>query len=896
MPFAGLRSGIGLRLLASVLLFSSIVTLALTLLQLYLDYRHDVGIIEGRLDEIQQSYLGSLGEGLWNLDRSQLELQLHGILRLPDISAAEIRETDTSSNPLRVAAGQRGTHSVIAREFPIVYAVQGTEQPIGTLYVEATLTGVYRALTDKALVILVSQGAKTLLVSLFTLFIFYHLITRHLAAIGEFVGRYDFRHPLPPLSLQRRVPAKADELDQVVVALNAMRMSLQRAYDDLRETNAQLERDMVARWRAEDALRESEQRFRDYAETASDWYWETGSDHRFTRVSDRLATFHIDPAGRIGMRRQDFATDVEEEPEKWRELNAVLEARQPFRGFTYRTARRDGSPVYILTSGKPVFDGEGRFLGYRGVSSDVTERTVAEARVREFSLAAEQSPAGIAIADAEAQIIYANKVFSEITGLGTTAVRTPLSRILPETAWGRLAMTARQGGVARLEVSARRASAEGFSATASVAAIRGADGDVSRFILTLEDNSEWKARERERDELQARLQQSAKMEAIGRLAGGIAHDFNNLLGAMLGFAHFLSEDLPAGSQPHQFARRILHVCQRGKDLVEQLLAFARAQDIEQRVLDLTAMVESCGDLLRASLPSSTTIAMNAGAARLSVRGNEGQLHQLLLNLCLNANDALDGMPGTIAISLSRVLADDTSLGDPSRFAAGHIEPGRDYARLTVTDTGGGMDPPTLARIFEPFFTTKERGRGTGLGLAMVHGTVASYGGALAVESTPGVGSTFAVCLPLASGEPHAEMPLAPVTAEIRGHERILVVDDEPDLADMLAIGLERLGYEVVSLTDPREALATVRDDPTAWDVVVADQVMPRLRGTALIAELKALRPEIWTILCTGFYDDTADIVAREQGADAVLRKPIELQELAHAIRLLIERRKEAVRG
>ncbi len=590
-PFAGRHGGIGLRLLASVLLFSSIVTLALTLLQLYLDYRHDVGIIESRLDEIEQSYLGSLGESLWNLDQNQLELQLQGILRLPDISAAEIRETDTSSSPLLVTVGQRKTHSVISREFPVVYAVQGMEQPIGALYVEATLTGVYQELMQKALVILVSQGAKTLLVSLFIVFIFHRLVTRHLAAIAEFAGGYDFRHPSLPLSLRRRAPAKADELDQVVEAFNAMRTSLQRAYDDLREANAQLERDIVARWRAEDALRESEQRFRDYAETASDWYWETGLDHRFTRVSDRLATFHIDPLGRIGMRRQEFATDVAEEPEKWRWLDTTLEAHQPFRGFTYRTARKDGSPVYIVTSGKPVFDGEGHFLGYRGVSSDITERTLAEARVRELSLAAEQSPAGIAIAGADAQIIYANEVFSQITGLGADAVRTPLSRILPETAWGRLAMAARQGGVGRMEVSAQRASAERFWATASVAAIRGKDGGVSRFILTLEDNSDRKAQERERDELQARLQQSAKMEAIGRLAGGIAHDFNNLLGAMLGFAHFLAEDLPAGSQPHQFARRILNVCQRGKDLVEQLLAFARTQDIELRVLDLTAIVE-----------------------------------------------------------------------------------------------------------------------------------------------------------------------------------------------------------------------------------------------------------------------------------------------------------------
>ena len=880
------RDGIGFRLLASVLLFSSAVTLVLTALQLYLDYRHDVGVIEGRLGEIQQSYLGSLGESLWNLDQNQLELQLKGILRLPDIAAVEIRETDTDRNPLMMAVGHHAEGAAIIRDFPIIYPIQGADEKLGVLHVEATLAGVYRELLDKVLIILVSQGAKTFLVSLFILYIIHRLITRHLISMAEGLRGYDFRHPPQPLKLWRLPRAKADELDQVVAAFNAVCASLQRAYDELQDAKARLERDIAARKRAEDALRESEQRFRDYTETASDWYWETGPDHRFTRVSDRLATFHIDPAGRIGMRRSDFATDVEEEPEKWRQFEATLAAHQPFRGFTYRTARGDGSPVYIWTSGKPVFDGEGGFLGYRGVSSDVTERALAEARVRELSLAAEQSPAGIAIADAEAQIIYANEAFKQITELGDAAVRTPLSRIFSEATWHGLSIRARKGEMARAEVSAQRASAERFWADASIATARGRDGAVARFILTLEDITRRKMQEREREDMLMRLQQAAKMEAIGRLAGGIAHDFNNLLGAQLGFAQFLVEDLPADSQPHQFASRILQVCRRGRDLVDQLLAFARTHEIEQHVLDLSAAAASCRDLLRASLPSSTTVVVETTAEVLPVRGNEGQLHQLLLNLCLNANDALGGKPGTIAIRLDRIQAAPDAVESAGYMAAGHFEMGRSYARLAVSDTGAGMDTATMTRIFEPFFTTKDRGRGTGLGLAMVHGIVTASEGVLTVRSELGAGSTFGVYFPLEAAQPESEAASAAPESAVRGRERILVVDDEPDLADVLAIGLERLGYEVVGMTDPRDALETVRENPEAWDVVVTDQVMPRLKGLSLITALKALRPELTAVLYTGFDDETTDVTAREHGADALLHKPVEVHELARTIRQL----------
>jgi PAS domain S-box-containing protein len=260
--------------------------------------------------------------------------------------------------------------------------VQGEVRTIGHLYVEASLAEVYRELLDRTLIILGTQGAETFIVSLFLLYIFHRLITRHLVAIAGVVRRYDFRHPPPPFSLQRRRPAREDELDQVVTAFNLLCASLQRAYDELRHANSRLEHDIARRRQAQAALRQSEARFRDYAETASDWFWETGPDHRFTYLSDRIDAFGIRGADLIGQPRWEAAADREAEPEKWRGHFQILEQREPFRDFTYKVRHVDGSLGYVAVSGKPVFDQEDRFIGYRGGARDVTAAVWADHALR----------------------------------------------------------------------------------------------------------------------------------------------------------------------------------------------------------------------------------------------------------------------------------------------------------------------------------------------------------------------------------------------------------------------------------------------------------------------------------------------------------------------------------
>jgi PAS domain S-box-containing protein len=374
--------GIGFRLLGVVVLFSSAVTLVLTSIEFYLDYRRGVDAIDARLDEIGAGYGGALAEGLWNVDARQIKAELDGILRLPTITFARVAESSTATTPLVVESGRHDPGDVKTREFPITYEIGATRRQIGTLSVEASLQDVRHELLHRLLVVGIAQGAKTFIVSAFILFIVYRLITRHLQTIAAFVRGVRVDRPVQALQLPRPAARAPDELDEVTQAINTASAGLAAAYDEVRKANEQLKADIAARKIVEEALQQSEQRIRDYAETAFDWFWETDAEHRFTLVPPGLKDWGINPITRFGKRRWDFASDREEEPEKWHEHFAVLEAHKPFRDFRYRTTRGDGTEAWVTTSGKPIFDAAGKFLGYRGVSSDITPTVRAEAELR----------------------------------------------------------------------------------------------------------------------------------------------------------------------------------------------------------------------------------------------------------------------------------------------------------------------------------------------------------------------------------------------------------------------------------------------------------------------------------------------------------------------------------
>lgn len=312
-------------------------------------------------------------------------------------------------------------------------------------------------------------------------------------------------------------------------------------------------------------------------------------------------------------------------------------------------------------------------------------------------------------------------------------------------------------------------------------------------------------------------------------------------------------------------------------------------------MELAPVLRDVAAILSGSLPSSTRVTFDLPDEPILVVANPAQITQLLLNLAVNANDALEGEPGRISVRLRHqppgwrgAEGDQIPAADRRghEFSFGALDPAIGYASIRVSDNGKGMRPEVMSRIFEPFFTTKERGKGTGLGLSIVHGIVASHQGAYRVESRVNGGTTITIHLPAEAG---AAMigDEAGVVADSRGRERILVIDDEIDLTDVLSIGLERLGYEVGSVNNPNEALAIFAEEPDAWDVVITDQVMPDMKGTSLMPRLKALNPRVKIILTTGFSDGVSVEVAKLSGADGFLAKPSEVSRFAKLVRELL---------
>jgi PAS domain S-box-containing protein len=548
----------------------------------------------------------------------------------------------------------------------------------------------------------------------------------------------------------------------------------------------------------------------------------------------------------------------------------------------------------------PIFAEDETIEGLCGFAFNITERKAAERVVREqerqLRAIMDNAPVAIFLKDRERRHLAINRQYEEwfqfspeqLIGHSDDELDPEVAALSRESD----AEALEHGRISRVERAALRA-VPGLDFIEIIKfpifAEDGAIVGLSGFIFNIS----------ERRRMEEQLRQAAKMEAVGRLAGGIAHDFNNMIGAIVGFNSFLLEDLDAATPQHRFATRIAQVCEQAKRVVRQVVAFSRAGEVDKKVIDLRAAISEDEAVLRGALPASTTLTIDVGTTPLPVLINEGQVAQMLLNLCVNASDAMGGAPGSVALRIERIdadhpdhqrFADTTRHADVARATGGALDREHSYCAVRVSDTGCGMNQATVDRIFEPFFTTKGPGRGTGLGLAVIHGIVTAYDGAYLVNSTRGRGSEFVLYLPLADA---AEVvPAVPAADQgLTGSESLLIVDDEVDMTDMLSIGLERLGYDVTCSNDPVEALRGFEEDTDAWDVVIADRTMPTMTGTALIERIKALRPNCPALLYTGFADAMAARTAPgKAGADAVLLKPIEPRRVAAKVRELLDRR------
>jgi len=530
---------------------------------------------------------------------------------------------------------------------------------------------------------------------------------------------------------------------------------------------------VVNSWQAQ---RESEERFREFAQIAADWFWETDMNQVFTYMSPMPQTGrYLDAGSYIGCHRREFDYH-DPEGHMTKLIQDYMDREAPFDNIAMTTKGRDGQPVQVMIAGRPMRQ-DGVVIGYRGVVRDVTERLQIEALQREVK-----------------------------------------------------------------EVEETR--------------------------------------------------QTQKMEAIGVLAGGIAHDFNNTLGVILGYAELTQSMLPKRSPERQNLQQIYTAGERAKHIVEQILAFSRKSDPERKPVYLHKVVTEALQLLRASLPTTIEISQDMPRDKRDVvLADQTQIHQVLMNLCANAEYAMRGKGGVLDVCIDIVEVDEALLAAELGTA---LQPGP-HVRLSIRDTGHGMTADVKQRLFEPYFTTKPVGEGTGMGLAVVHGIVASHGGAIMVESQVGVGTTFLIYLPQIDIEidhdtaNDDELPTG-------NKETILFVDDEEVLTLLMQEMLKQLGYDVEVKTSALEALAVFRAAPERFDLVITDQTMPLMPGDVLAQELRAIRPDLPMILCTGYSHNIDADRAAAKGFDAFCMKPLVMHELGVVIRRVLARRAAKARA
>lgn len=567
-----------------------------------------------------------------------------------------------------------------------------------------------------------------------------------------------------------------------------------------------------------------------------------GQHHTTLYPKDRIELSH----GLLGAHDGDPNSNIEEE---------IIGA-----GREIKTVTMTVSKMYV--EGKEIV---------QGIMRDVTDSKKANEEIKSLAKFPSEDPNPVLRISKDSIILYANDASS--SALKTWDIQE--GQRLPEPWCDRIERAYRLGNSATYELDCD----DGNTYFMTLQPISGS-GYVNAYGL---DITKRKKTEKEKMELELQLGQQQKMEAIGTLAGGIAHDFNNILAAMQGYLELSLDDLSEDSPVRDNLNKMMSCTNRATKLVKQILTFSRKDEQEQKrePVQISSMVKEVLGMLRSSLPATIKICRKIYADSSMVMTDPTQIHQVLVNLCTNASHAMRENGGQLEVSLIDVnLESDTGIGDE------YLKKGS-YVKLSISDSGCGMEKEVLERIFEPFFTTKKVNEGTGLGLSVVHGIIKNHDGAITVNSTPGEGTTFDIFLPrLESGE-SCESQVPESTA---GEKKvILLVDDEEMVIDVTKQTLEKLGFAIIAKTSSIDALEAFQQEPDRFALVITDQVMPNMTGTQLAQNLISIRPDIPVILCSGFPDTICPEELKDIGIREFIVKPISRQEIATTVEKVLDR-------
>ncbi|HXQ28876.1 MAG TPA: PAS domain S-box protein [Gemmatimonadales bacterium] len=540
-----------------------------------------------------------------------------------------------------------------------------------------------------------------------------------------------------------------------------------------------------------------------------------------------------------------------------------------------RLLRKDGSVIDVEISLNRLSDGR-----ICAVARDITDRKRAEERLRWLTLAVEQSPVSIIITDTDGRIEYVNNRFTEMTGYTPDEVvgRTPRvlkSGATPAEEYDALWKSIRDGHVWRGTLCNRRKDGKLYWHSASICPITDATGRMTHFIAIQEDITT-------RQILEQQLRQAQKLEAVGRLAGGVAHDFNNILTAIISYSDLLREDLSPGHPALEEVAEIRKAGDRAAALTRQLLALSRQQVLEPRVLDLNELVMNLEKMLRRLIGEDVKLITVLEPTLGAVKADPGQLEQVIMNLAVNARDAMpEG--GELVIETRNAVLDNEYAFEHDPMAPGH------YVQLAVTDSGTGMDEATKAHLFEPFFTTKEKGKGTGLGLSTVYGIVKQSGGYVWPYSELGQGATFKIYLPRVEEAAEVQMPVEGSAKRLQGTETVLLAEDNPLVRETTRKTLVRNGYRVIEAPNGAAALEAAAGYAGPLGLLITDVVMPEMSGRTLAARLREARPGVRVLYMSGYTDDA--VLRREivESGAPYLQKPFSVEVLLRKVRDVLDR-------
>ena len=633
--------------------------------------------------------------------------------------------------------------------------------------------------------------------------------------------------------------------------------------------------DITERKKREEALKSSEERFRILFDYAPDAYYLNDLKGNFIDGNKKAEEI-------IGYKKEELIG------KNFLKLKLLSPAKIPKAAATlmknalgrstgpdeFILKRNDGSLVTVEISTYPVKIKDKPVV--LGIARDITERKKAQEERNLLMTAINQASEIIALTDVDSKIKYVNPALERISGFTNKEVKGQSIRLflkdVDKYIWQEIGKTLREGKIWKGKISLRKKDSSLFEAEVTATPVRDTQGKINHYIYFLRDITE-------QIKLEEQLRQIQKMEALGTLTGGIAHDFNNILTSIIGYTEMALDDAPPDSLLRCNLEEVFKAGKRGQDLVNQILAFSRPSHQQKKPVQVSSLIKETLKLLQVSLPANIKIHQNIKSDSV-VMADPTQIHQIVLNLCKNAADAMSPKGGLLEVRL-----EDVELSKGFLKAYPNLEPGP-FLKLSVRDTGIGIEESVLNRIFDPFFTTKAPGQGTGMGLAVVHSGVRNHGGIINVHTKSGEGTTFDIYLPKSKGTTKNKEEKQQTVPG--GRERLLFIDDEEQVMKLGKQMLESLGYQVTAFSDSLKAIQTFKGQPENFDLVISDSHMPGVAGGDLATEIFKIRPQIPFIFCTGNGLKLKKEKAMEIGARDIISKPFQKKDLAKVVRKVLD--------